>query len=434
MSKKIEKHQKKIIYLIITCVFFVSIAYSFSFKIKPIVDAATYDNIAVNIAKGDGYPNEAIGRPGPGYEYFLAGIYLLFGHSYKAVWIIQSLLLSMTALFGFYITKIILGNEFHPAIGIGAVILIGLSPDFITIASLLMTETLTIFLLTGSILSALLYVKKNNNNYLALAMVGMGITSLVRGNMIIAILPVVGFLIYKKQWKRLIMSLIILGIVLTPWTVHNYRAFGKILPFNASPGLLYSGNHPGATGELITTFPLPQEIHEGMNQIEFDTALGKAGKRYILENPVEFLKLSMLRISIYFSAARPLAFWPHLTSFAKSVTIATSSLYAFIIFIGGLTGMVLSLRNPKNKEKKVMLIALAAMLPLAIAPLVIETRYRMPIYPILSTFTAFAIYYFITRKEELRKLIKPTIIVAGLIFANTAFDVIRNFDRILDRL
>ena len=85
----------------------------------------------------------------------------------------------------------------------------------------------------------------------------------------------------------------VLILCLLPWTVRNYRVYGEIKPFNASAGILYVGNHPGATGELVIDYPMPPGVNpEAMSQIDFDNALGRAGAAFIRENPLEFIKLS----------------------------------------------------------------------------------------------------------------------------------------------
>ena len=83
-----------------------SVSYSFYYRIKPVVDAAAYDKIAVNIVRGIGYREDAsvaiaydyaLSRVGPLYEYFLAVIYKIFGHHYGAVWILQAFLHTVSA-------------------------------------------------------------------------------------------------------------------------------------------------------------------------------------------------------------------------------------------------------------------------------------------------------------------------------------------------
>ena len=71
----------KILLIFSALVFGAGIAYSFYFKITPAIDARAYNDIAWNIAQGNGYRESAdvpfekdnsIVRVGPGYEFFLA--------------------------------------------------------------------------------------------------------------------------------------------------------------------------------------------------------------------------------------------------------------------------------------------------------------------------------------------------------------------------
>ncbi|MDP2909630.1 MAG: hypothetical protein Q8N69_00980, partial [bacterium] len=106
--------ENKILLIILIISFGISLIHSFYFRIQPIVDARAYDNIAVNLINGNGYKEDvnaapdkdfSIGRVGPGYEFFLAGAYTIFGHHYGIVWILQAIFHVLTALFVFLISK-----------------------------------------------------------------------------------------------------------------------------------------------------------------------------------------------------------------------------------------------------------------------------------------------------------------------------------------
>ena len=99
---------KKPISWLAVAVFAVSVSYSFYFQIKPAVDAKAYDRIAQNIVSGEGYresldvpieKDNSIVRVGPGYEFFLAGVYQVFGRNLPAVWVIHAFLLSLASVF-----------------------------------------------------------------------------------------------------------------------------------------------------------------------------------------------------------------------------------------------------------------------------------------------------------------------------------------------
>ncbi len=77
--------------------------FSFYVADHPRVDARAYDRIAWNLAQGFGYvedvsmaetpvKDDAIIRVGPGYQFFLAGVYVMAGHQYWVVWLLHALL------------------------------------------------------------------------------------------------------------------------------------------------------------------------------------------------------------------------------------------------------------------------------------------------------------------------------------------------------
>lgn len=432
--------EKKLLIIIVAASFLISLTYSFYFRIEPIVDARAYDNIALELLETGEYPVGAINRPGPGYIYFLAGIYKIFGHSYPVVWFIQSALLAASAFLVFLAAKEIFRDHWHPAVGLVAAALIGLSPDLITVASLLMTETLMIFLICFSAYLFFRYLNGGRLSDLSLSAVFIALSALVRGNVSLLFLPPLIFLLFKKDWKRSAVFAAVFLLCLVPWTVRNWRVYGEIKPFNGSAGVLYVGNHPGASGELRLDYPMPPGMgKDAMSQIDFDNALGQAGKEYIFSNPFQFLKLSFWRMSIYFSAARPFAFWPHLTGISKLATIAASSLYALAIFGLGFVGAVLALSKKSQllsviRQKLWLLFGMFLAMPASIAALIVETRYRFPGYPFLAIFAGFAVYLLLTNWGAVKPAMKKIAIAIALFLGNTLFDVLRNLNRILERL
>ena len=107
---------KKYLIILLAVVFVVNIAYSFVYQIEPVVDANAYDDIAWNFAQGIGYLEDAslegapeldnaIARVGPGFEFFLAGVYKVFGHQIWFIWILHALMRVLTVLLIFLISK-----------------------------------------------------------------------------------------------------------------------------------------------------------------------------------------------------------------------------------------------------------------------------------------------------------------------------------------
>ncbi|PIR88895.1 MAG: hypothetical protein COU07_03290 [Candidatus Harrisonbacteria bacterium CG10_big_fil_rev_8_21_14_0_10_40_38] len=438
ISNWIEKNEKLILSFIISGSILSSIIYSFSFRIEPTVDAKAYDNIAWDIAQGSGYDeNSAIGRPGPGYEFFLGFIFRIFGHSYEAVWIIHALLLGASAYFVYKSIKSIDPNNFSLPALVGA-FLIGFSPDLITVSSMLLTETLVVFLISGFLYFLIKSITKDKAHLLSISGIFLSAAMLTRSNLSLLVIPVCIFLIYKKNYKKFFLFAGIIIICLTPWTIRNYFIYHEVRPFNAAFGLIYVGNHKGATGELIVDYPLPEGYGDlsSLDQIDFDEILKKEGIKYIKNNPLDFLRLSLIRLSIYISPARPFAFWPHLKGLVRWATTGLSSVYAGVMFVVGFFGIWVSIKTKEKKFKEyaVLLSSLAVVMPVGIVWLIVETRYRFPLYPILGLFVGLGISWLIKKWPTNIKNYKSVLIIILLIIgANSAFDIIRNLGRIADK-
>lgn len=431
MLNSFVKYQNYWLWGVVLATLTLSLGYSFHFRIEPIVDARAYDGIAWDIAQGNGYDRDsAVGRPGPGYEYFLALIYYIFGHSYAAVWVIQAILLAATACLVFLISRLALGELWHPVAGLASAALVGWSVDLITVSAMLMTEIFFLFLLVLAVYLFFKYVNDKKIVWLPLAAVVLAGAVLTRSNVLFLIFPIAGYFIYRRDWRSGALFAAVFLLAMTPWTIRNYQIYGEFMPFNVSFGLLYVGNHPGATGELVLNYPLPEGYGDfsQMSQIENDKALRRAGRDYILRHPFDFLKLTFYRLSIYFSSARPFAFWPHLTGFSKLATIFTSALYSFVIFGFGLLGAILAGR------RSWLLFSMFLMMPLSIVALIVETRYRFAAYPFMAVFAGLAVYYIFAKRQEFWAQLKKIAATLTLLVGNTIFDVIRNLDRIMERL
>lgn len=430
-----ERYQYRFIFAIVALSFLASISHSLYFKISPAVDADFYDEMGWELARGLPYSQGAINRPGPGYEYFLGLVYYLFGYHHLAAWIVQAFLLAVAAFLVFLTTKLIFKEFWHPLMGIVATALVGFSPDLIVMSSMIMTEIFLVFLVVAAIFFFFKYFDSNKFYFLFLTALFLALAVLTKGSALLLLLPMIFYFIFKKDWRSGLLFVLIFILFMTPWTIRNYKIYGQIKPFNSSTGLLYVGNHPGATGELEPNYPMPEGVdHETMPQLEFDDALGRAGVKYIKENPLDFIKLTLWRTSIFFSVSRPTGFWPYLQQrpVARFITLAVSAVYALVVFLFGITGAALSIKKKEsdNWRAKYLLVFLL-MVPLSVIALVVETRYRFPVYSFFAIFAGYSIYRLIINfKRDYKFLVYSAVLLLG----NTLFDVLRNFGRILERI
>ena len=417
-----------------------SLAYAFYFQITPQVDARGYDGIAWNIVSGNGYRENierelvfdlAIGRVGPLYQYFLAGHYYLFGHRWEPVWISQAILHALTVWL-VYLTCLLVfkSSEQRNKIGLIAAAIVGFYPDLIEISAMLMMET---FYLFWFVLAIYLFFRLFNRLYFWPAvLIGLvfGLASLTRPT-VLFLIPVVLFYYFTRK-KRLMALTFLLTLILVfiPWTVHNYQVYGKFSPFGAAGAYnFWIGNYHGANGEQEP----PAEAREFIKSygvINIQQVSIRKFFTFIADYPLEFVKLSFLRVNKYFSVARPMGFWFYQTGWSQLAFLASSALASIFLFIAGLSGLIKAFKL-KNVQLN-YLIAFTFITPLIIFATVVETRYRFQIYPLLAVFAA----YFIARLSGQKKfwLNKTLWLIGGIVLANGFLDLFLSLERFKERL
>lgn len=434
-----RKIKNKWLIVILALCFLFSIGYSFYFKIKPQVDARAYDVIAQNIVNGNGYRENmsvdvshdyGLVRVGPLYEYFLAGIYEVFGHNYPAVWVLQAILHTVSAYLIYLICLLLFANsENKKKIALWGAAIFGFYPDLIEISAMLMTETLYLFFTCLLVYLFFLYIKnKDIKTFLSMAIVA-GLAILVRPPLLF-FLPVIFFYLYtKKEWKRILIMIIALILVFLPWTMHNYKIFGKIMPFTAAGSLnFWIGNHVGANGEQEAGAEISNFIGKS-TAVEIQNESISQFKNFVLNYPGEFSKLTLLRANKYFSILRPMGFWFYTSGWRQLLFVLSSGVFSFVILILGLAGAIYSV---KFKEKSLYyILAFTIMTPLILFITVVETRYRFQIYPFLAIFAA----YFINSFKQNKKIWFGILLIASvIILLNGAFDGLINFEQFKDKI
>ncbi|MCU0679665.1 MAG: glycosyltransferase family 39 protein [Planctomycetes bacterium] len=214
----------------------------------PWADQNEYDKIAMTMLESGEYfllNNEVV--LSPGYPFFIAVIYFIFGHSYSAVYIIQFIMLGITACL---IYKI--GREFLDLpeyLSTTASLAVILWPYFVFFASTLLTETLYILLVTSFIYFLLKFWNNKTLKSGFLAALFLALAAHVRP--IPLLLPfwlAVFFLIIhlagkipleKKSVFRYLQVAAIFFALVSPWIIYQSVQKGEIVPMTSSaPNLL----------------------------------------------------------------------------------------------------------------------------------------------------------------------------------------------------
>lgn len=204
-------------------------------KSHVISDEVGYEVIAGNVLKGKGFalPN-ASGIPKPTmvrepfYPWFLALVYLIFGHSFQAVFFVQKVLFGLTVVLVYSVISIALKNTYRYKIGFVVALLTALNVDFHYYTNLLMSEIFFTLLLMAL---AYVFIKSAKKN----SLIGYGASGLLLGLCILTKAVMLPFIAlgavliayFSKKWfsKQLLVFICLCFAAIGPWIVRNYVIF-----------------------------------------------------------------------------------------------------------------------------------------------------------------------------------------------------------------
>ncbi len=439
LSMALSSHHKKLV-LVFAVSFALSIAYSFYHRIEPVVDARSYDAIAQNIVSGEGFKEDrtlsyefdpSIIRAGPLYEYFLAGVYALFGHSYPAVWVLQALLHVLSAYLVYRISRELF-TEHSETIGLVSAMLIGFHPDLIEISAMLMTETLYLFLVTLTLLAFLKAYQKPEALSRALFLGGSTALSILIRPPVLFFIPIFLFLfVAKKQYRSVGVFLAVVCLCMLPWTVRNYTVYRQFIPTTLIGQYnLWVGNTLLAGGGQLAGGVNPAIAYlEGSGASRFAHEAGKEFRSFVFGHPLVFLKLTVIRIVRYVSLIRPMGFWFYQAGLPQLIFVALSGLSIALLFISGVAGLWRYIREQKELGYYLLALTLTAPLPLIIT--VVQSRYRFQVYPFLAVPGAYFLVALCHRAEGVRRI---GLITAGILLTISLIDVSMFLPVVLERL
>ena len=276
----------------------------------PYSDASVYDRLGLSISEGKGYVNNS-GTPHchypPFYPFFLSVIYALFGHSYAAVRIFQSILGAFSCVLIYLIGK----RVFTVSVGVIAGFISMAYLPFIKSAELLLSELVFTFLVLLIVLY-LLKIRENMNfgNAIVLGLLS-GMSLLTRSMAILLPLFMLPVFIYSRKGdlpyilKRYIVVLLFFCLTMTPWIVRNYNIHRHFVPTSVEGGMtLWMSYFPtkGVFGINPTAEdPVVAESYKIKDPVLRNRFLVKKTIDFIWNNPKEVLALELKKI-LYFWA------------------------------------------------------------------------------------------------------------------------------------
>lgn len=437
--KSFDQNTKILIPICLIAILFIGaiirIIFFFKFKatlfyLYPVLDAQYYDELAQSIAKGHIIQKTAFFM-GPFYPYFLGLIYYIFGHSFAIPRIIQMLMGLANITLAYYIGLRVF--KLRSAACLAALGIALYRPQIFFEQTLLMEVMVSTFIL--SVIFLLLWCcDRKNIFWWMLPGFMLGLSALLRGNVILVMFPVMIWIfivsIKNQNIKNAIFSVMIffgsVFIGILPATIHNYLAEKDFILITSNSGInFFIGNNEKSEGEFITTdeFDFISDLR-GERKAEAD--LGKKnlksselskywknrGIQFIKENPKRFVQLLCLKFYYFWGKEEiPQLYLQDLM--AEKIPFLQLPFLSFML-VGPLSiiGIIISLFV--RDRNKWLIIIFAVTYILSIIPFFVTDRYRLCIVPVLILFAGYTIPFFFY-SFSLKRFYIPIIILISFI-------------------
>lgn len=412
---RIIKRQK--IYLTIIFLVAVVLRLGYVLTLEPdklyYADEHMWDATAMNIASGKGHfawqedLSSYVFRV-PLQSIFLAVIFKI-KHSYMLVRIIQAVIGAVIPVLIFLLADLVYDKK---AIAYIASLIGTVYPFLIYYTGYLLAESNFTFLFLVAMYFICRMIDKQYLKQTILSGIFLGLATLTRP--VVFYFPIMVFIwlfvSYPRRYIQSILAVVLLSIamllVMSPWIIRNYLLLGKFIPTATEGGyVFYVSNNPWAAGTdfVPRDDPIYQEMLSTYRQ---DPVKGSrigysAGKRYILHNLKDFLKLIPKKLYHFWK------FYPQ-TGYTDLVNRRTQLISIFsygLLFPFSLLGMVVSFKIWRRTLIFYLLIFYFILVAMAYYG---STRLRFPICPYLIIFGASGLVstYFWLRRRKVFFLLK----------------------------
>ena len=390
-------------------------------------DQVSYHNLALRVSDGYGFsfgepwwPATDAGEPTAHWSYlytlYLTAVYLLFGPNPIVARLIQAVIVGLLMPWFVYRISQQLFSPNSPAaevepdfnkgewIGLIAAAVTAVYFYFVYYAAALMTESFYIVAILWTFTIAIQMVRSDQHGWRQWVLLGLaiGITVLFRQLYLLFVPFMLLWLWYAARPKLyyLIIPILLLVLMMLPWTIRNYIAFDHFVLLNTNAGYAFFwGNHPIYGTKFIPILPaemgsyyslLPPDLLH-LNEAQLDSALLKLALTDIMSDPGRYLLLSFSRIPPYFQ------FWPSSDSSLLSNVARVGSFGLFLPFMA--VGLIRSLfyHFPSLPARLVSPFALVYLFMLIYTGIHVFTwtliRYRLPVDAFLVIFAGLTILW-----------------------------------------
>ncbi len=336
-------------------------------------DGLGYASYAGHLVRGEGYREDTGDRShrGPGYPLLIAATFLLGGHQFLLLRLVQAGLGTLACWLLYRLAR----SEWGEEAGRRAALIAAVYLPFVFYVPQVLNSTLYMTLVVAALLATAWAAEGGLARALAAGAM-LGAAALTAGT----ILGAAPALALWLGWRRRSLAaplLMALGtvVVLSPWVVRNWRVHHAFVLLDTnSGGVLYLGNPNFG----MWTDP---EAPDALDAVKRDTdylARDEAGKdrllrglafRWIREHPGDFLKAWTAKFLHGWSPVPSRKRWP--------LVLASLLTYGVLLTLG-VAGAVRALRQGSSLGRLLVLYLLAVSMTHAV--FLIAQRHRVPLF------------------------------------------------------
>jgi len=381
-----------------------------------------YFEIATNVLAGNGFsmattsPYVPNALRTPGYIYPLAALLGTVGIAGAAI--VQLLLSALIPVFGMHIARHITNSH---RIGIIAGVILALDPTLALLSFNFYTDTLFIFLFFAWTLLIFRYLEEPRWMTLVISATVLGLAIITRPTAQYIPLLLVPFIMWRSAegWRHslahVLVSLAIVGAILTPWIMRNYHEFGAVGLSSQKAYVLYTNFAPAVLSVArgsdfateFTTFSTYEERYSNIITLKNSDAYIAKALEVVLAHPAASLFVASKSLYTFFANDGVYALLVaigHAPYDFLWLLIPARLLWIAITIAAFIGALVYLLKQRSQLAILIILLVAYFALTSTIAAFGTNPRYRLPVDPIILALAAVGGTYLLERIRYFRRV------------------------------